>query len=70
MAKLVEIWGGIEDRRVHLPDVARSYTVTVYAHDGAGVIEYRPSGLHANDGIEIWTPQVWKLTSRSPLGVG
>lgn len=28
--------------------------------DGANAIQYRPTGLRTDDGLEIWTPQVWR----------
>lgn len=34
--------------------------VPVQAADGLGQISYMPSGLHTDDGVEIWTPQKWE----------
>jgi len=46
-------------RRLAINAGVSSVVVPVKAVDGFGQVQYALSGLHTEDGCEIWTPQSW-----------
>ena len=59
--KEVELHDGTNPRRRTVIDAGCSVVnVPVHAADGFGLISYMASGLHTDDGVEIWTPQKWE----------
>lgn len=57
----IDLHTGETPRRRLTLNIGVAYiTVPVLAPDGAGRIVYAASGLHAADGVEIWTPQRWE----------
>ena len=47
-------------RRIEIDARCSVLNVPVQGADGFGQISYMASGLHADDGVEIWTPQKWE----------
>lgn len=68
-SKIIQLWDTQHSlRRLILDSSARTFSVEVRGSDGRGFLYYMPSGLHAEDGIEIWTPARWQLTvANDPL---
>jgi len=57
----IELHNGEQLRRRVVIDARCSMlNVPVLAADGFGQICYMASGLHTDDGVEIWTPQNWE----------
>ena len=49
--------GEHQRRRLTINTRCSVLNVPVFAADGIGQISYMASGLHTDDGVEIWTPQ-------------
>lgn len=57
----IELHNGEQPRRRVTIDARCSVVnVPVLGADGLGQISYMASGLHTDDGVEIWTPQKWE----------
>ena len=57
----IELHNGEQPRRRLTIDAKCSViNVPVIGADGFGQISYMASGLHTDDGVEIWTPQTWE----------
>jgi len=55
----IELHNGEQPRRRIFIDATCSVlNVPVQGADGFGQISYMASGLHTDDGVEIWTPQM------------
>lgn len=54
----IELHNGDQPRRrVSIDARCSQVVVPVQAADGFGQVSYMSSGLHTDDGVEIWTPQ-------------
>lgn len=56
--RVIELHNGEQPRRrVEVDARCSVLNVPVLGADGFGQISYLASGLHTEDGVEIWTPQ-------------
>lgn len=56
--KMIEIHNGEHPRvRISLDSKTTTVNVPVVSKDGYGEISFSASGMQAEDGVEIWTPQ-------------
>jgi len=59
--RVIELHDGKYPRRpIAIDHQCSVVNVPVQGADGFGQISYMASGLHAADGVEIWTPQKWE----------
>jgi hypothetical protein len=57
----IELHNGEQPRRrIAIDAGCLVLNVPVHGADGFGQISYMASGLHTDDGVEIWTPQKWE----------
>ncbi len=60
--KVVELRNGpAHGRRTEIIEGTSGVNIPVLGPGGFGLVTYRPSGLRAFDGTEIWTLQEWSI---------